>query len=289
MEEVAELRKLVPGDEALLFEFLGPYIESSLFFFSNVERMGLEDRGERFQGTYVASLNAAGVITAVAAHSWNNLLMLQGDQGVERAAQRAVELSGRKVGGFIGPWSLVCRVRKAFGLDQTRAAHDGAELLFSLSLDGLSLPPLLSKSDVALRAPTAAEASGLLAGWRADYQVETLGTVRTPKQQQSARRETEGGREAGNLWVLTVADQVVAMTGFNAETRRIAQVGGVFTPPALRGRGYARAAVAASLQLAHARGVQRSILFTAETNQAARRAYSALGYRAIGDFGLVLF
>jgi RimJ/RimL family protein N-acetyltransferase len=289
MDEVAELRKLVPGDEARLFAFLEPYVESSLFFFANVERKGLADEGERYQGTYVASLNAAGAITAVAVHSWNNLVMLQGDHGVERAAQRAVELSGRTVGGFIGPWSLVCRARKAFGLDQTPAAHDGAELLFSLSLDALSLPPLLSRSDVALRAPTAAEASGVLAGWRADYQVETLGTIRTPEQEQSARRETEGWREAGTLWVLTVADEIVAMTGFNAETRGIVQVGGVFTPPALRGRGYARAAVAASLQLARARGVPRSILFTAETNQAARRAYTALGYEAIGDFGLLLF
>lgn len=288
MAEAAGLRKLEPGDEALLFDFLGPHIESSLFFFSNVERMGLADHGERFQGTYVASFNAAGTITAVAAHSWNGLIMLQGDQGLEPAAQRAVELSGRKIGGFIGPWPLVCRTRKVFGLDQAPAAHDGAELLFSLSLEALTPPPLLSQPDVALRAPTAAEASGVLAAWRAAYQVETLGTLSTPEQQAAARRETEGWREAGTLWVLTVADEIVAMSGFNAETRGIVQVGGVFTPPALRGRGYARAAVAASLLQARDRGVQRAILFTAETNQAARRAYTALGFRAIGDFGLVL-
>lgn len=289
MDEVAEVQKLVPGDEARLFEFLGPFVESSLFFFSNVDRVGLEDHGLPFQGTYVASLDSAGAITAVAGHSWSGMLMLQGDYGLERAAQRAVELSGRKLSGFIGPWSLVCRARKAFDLDQTRAAHDGAELLFSLSLDSLRLPPLLSNPDVALRAPTAAEASGVLAAWRADYQCETLGMGRTPEQEQSARRETEAGREAGSLWVLTVGEQIVAMTSFNAETRGIVQVGGVFTPPALRGRGYARAAVAASLARARARGVQRSVLFTAETNQAARRAYTALGYEAIGDFGLVLF
>ena len=288
MAEVAELRKLEPGDEGLLFDFLGPYVESSLFFFANVERMGLADHGERFQGTYVASFNAAGAITAVAAHSWNGLIMLQGDEGLEPAAQRAVELSRRKVGGFIGPWPLVCRTRKVFGLDQTPAAHDGAELLFGLSLDAMSLPPLLSRADVALRSPTAAEASGVLADWRAEYQVETLGNASSPEQRAAARRETEGGREAGTLWVLTVAEEVVAMTGFNAETRGIVQVGGVFTPPALRGRGFARAAVAASLLQARARGVQRSVLFTAETNQAARRAYTALGFRAIGDFGLVL-
>jgi uncharacterized protein len=289
MDEVVELRRLGPGDEPRLFEFLGRYVESSLFFFSNVERVGLVDDGERFQGTYVASFDRAGAITAVAAHSWTGTVMLQGDRGLERAAQRAVELSGRKLSGFIGPWSLVCRARRALGLEATRAGHDGAELLFALSLDALSLPPLLSQTSVALRVPTAAEASGVLARWRFDYQVETLGLAPTPEQEQSARRDTEGWREAGNLWVLTVGDEIVTMTGFNAEARGMVQVGGVFTPPALRGRGYARAAVAASLLKAREHGAQRSFLFTAKTNQAAQRAYTALGFEVIGDFGLVLF
>jgi RimJ/RimL family protein N-acetyltransferase len=58
----------------------------------------------------------------------------------------------------------------------------------------------------------------------------------------------------------------------------------------LQGRGYARAAVAASLQLAQKeRGATRSVLFTAETNLAACRTYLALGYQIVGDFGLILF
>jgi uncharacterized protein len=81
----------------------------------------------------------------------------------------------------------------------------------------------------------------------------------------------------------------VAMTGFNASTHGIVQVGGVFTPVALRGHGYARSAVAASLQLAQREGARRSVLFTAEYNKPARSAYCSLGYEVTGDFGLVLF
>jgi predicted GNAT family acetyltransferase len=83
--------------------------------------------------------------------------------------------------------------------------------------------------------------------------------------------------------------KAVAMTSFNAEARGIIQVGGVFTPPSLRGNGFARAAVAASLKLKREQGFRRSVLFTAETNHAARRAYTALGYEVVGDYGLVLF
>jgi len=63
-------------------------------------------------------------------------------------------------------------------------------------------------------------------------------------------------------------------------------VGGVWTPKALRGRGYARCAVAGSLLLARAEGARRAILFT-NTGQAAR-AYEALGFTRIGEYGLLV-
>jgi RimJ/RimL family protein N-acetyltransferase len=289
MVEVAELRVLVPGDEARLFEFLGARLETSLFFFSNIERAGLVDRGERYQGTYVARFDASGAITAVAGHSWSGFVLLQGDAGLEQAAARALEVSGRSLRGLVGPWSLVCRVRQSLGFSAAVAAHDGRDLLYSLSLDALRRPELLARPDVVLREPTPEETTGLVGAWRAEYHVELLGAPRTSALEQQGRREAADWRASGLLWVLTVGGELVAMTGFNAQARGVAQVGGVFTPPALRGRGYARAAVAASLELARGRGVTRSILFTGETNQAAQRAYLALGYDVIGDFGLLLF
>ncbi len=69
----------------------------------------------------------------------------------------------------------------------------------------------------------------------------------------------------------------------------IVQIGGVWTPPALRGRGYARAVVAGSLVAARKRGVQHAVLFADPLNPAAKRAYLSLGFRIVGDYGLVLF
>jgi predicted GNAT family acetyltransferase len=45
--------------------------------------------------------------------------------------------------------------------------------------------------------------------------------------------------------------------------------------------------VAGALLAARAAGVQRSVLFTAETNLPARRAYAALGFTRIGDWALI--
>jgi predicted GNAT family acetyltransferase len=67
----------------------------------------------------------------------------------------------------------------------------------------------------------------------------------------------------------------------------IVQLGGIYTPPRLRGRGYARAAVAASLLEARRRGAERAVLFTATPN--AERCYAAVGFRRVGDYALVLF
>jgi uncharacterized protein len=289
MGEVAELRLLVPGDEPRLFAFLERYVDTSLFLFSNVERAGLLDRGQPLQATYVAAHDATGEITAVAGHAWNGNVMLQGDGGLEAAAGRAVELSGRAVRGLIGPWPLVLRARAALGLERTSATHDGQELLFSLSLDALRLPSLLQQPAVVVRAPSEAETLRIVTGWRVDYLVETLGSKRSPELETAALEHMQGTRKDGLLWVLARGDELVAMTTFNASARGIAQVGGVYTPPSLRSRGYARAAVAGSLQRAQESGTVRSILFTAEHNQAARRCYTSLGYEVIGDFGLVLF
>ena len=66
-------------------------------------------------------------------------------------------------------------------------------------------------------------------------------------------------------------------------------MGGVFTPPEFRRRGYARAVVAASLLEARAGGVSTGILFTGAENVAAHRAYVALGFRIVGTYRLLLF
>jgi RimJ/RimL family protein N-acetyltransferase len=282
-------RQLLPGDEARLFEFLESYIDSSVFFFSNVERAGLEDRGEAFQGTYVASFDASGRMTSVAAHCWNGNVMVQGDVGLEPCAVHAAELSGRAVRGFVGPPGLIARARAALGLEAKAATHDSREVLFSLSLDELKVPAALASGELRLRTPNRTEATGRLLEWRIAYAVESLGAVRNAALEKEARELMESWSLSGRCWVLTRSDEIVAMTGFNAEARGIVQVGGVYTPPALRGRGYARAAVAGSLEVARSNGATRSVLFTPETNVAAQRAYLALGYRVVGDFGLVLF
>ena len=90
------------------------------------------------------------------------------------------------------------------------------------------------------------------------------------------------------MWILEHDGLRVSSTAFNAETAEYVQVGGVYTPPKLRSRGYARAIVAQSLLDARAAGAKRGVLFTGRDNSSAQRAYEALGFAYVGDYCILL-
>jgi predicted GNAT family acetyltransferase len=94
--------------------------------------------------------------------------------------------------------------------------------------------------------------------------------------------------ERGWTWLLEDRGQPVATSSFNTAIAEAVQIGGVWTPPELRRRGYGRAVVAASLGSARAGGATAAILFTGVDNLPAQRAYQALGFSRIGDYRLLL-
>jgi predicted GNAT family acetyltransferase len=128
----------------------------------------------------------------------------------------------------------------------------------------------------------------LLVRWRHDYLVEVMGKRPGEALMTEAWEFVSRTMDEGCLFVLTQGQQCVALTAFNARLPEVVQVGGVFTPPSLRGRGHARAAVAGSLRTALAEGCQSAVLFTPMENLPAQRAYRAIGFEQVGDYGLIL-
>jgi len=204
---------------------------------------------------------------------------------VVRATVRA---SGRPIAGILGPHAQVCAAREALGLAAAAAGMDSKEDLFALELAALRVPEPLARGELRCRAPRDDELARLVE-WRHDYGVETLGEPPGPRTRASSAEWIERYQREGRQWLLVAEGAPVAYSAFNAETPDCVQVGGVWTPPALRGRGYGRAVVAGSLLAARARGVARSVLFTETANRAAQAAYRALGYERVGDYGMVLF
>ena len=280
-------RVLGPGDEALVRAFLGAHADSSLFLLGNLRAAGLADTGAAYSATWVAAFDGP-YVAGVAAHCWNGVLLLQAPRGLAQLARAALSASGRPLAGLSGPRGQVVAARAALGLDGAPAALDHEAELFSLALDGLVVPEGLSTGDVAC-APPSPEDRSLLVDWRVAYAVETLGAVPGEGLPAACAEEVDRLVAEGNAFVLRRAGVPVAFSGFNARLPEVVQVGGVFTPSELRGRGHARAVVAGSLLAARAAGVSRAVLFTERENEPARRAYLALGFRVTGDYGMVLF
>lgn len=278
-----ETRLLDASDAAELDAFLAAHRDSSMFLRWNARKAGLIFLGERFQGTYVAGYRAGRMI-GIVAHSWRGMLLLQAPSGIDEITRACVAQSGRQVTGFAGPLEQVRRARCALGLEGVPAVMDSSEALYALDLDALALPPALAERRVTCRAPLPEERD-TLCGWRYAYEVEVLGGSDTPEARQAAAAGIDAAMAEGNVWVAVASGQPVSLGAFNATLPDIVQLGGIYTPPALRGRGHARVVVAGSLEVAKQRGVTRAVLFT--ENPSAVLCYEAVGFRRVGDYALV--
>jgi GNAT superfamily N-acetyltransferase len=255
-----------------------------MFLRSNARRAGLDFNGQHAQAQYMAAFRDEAVV-AVVAHAWTGMLLVQAPEQVEALARACVAASARVVSGFSGPLEQVCRARAALGLAEAPAQVDFEDRLYALELSELVVPPALASAAVQCRAPRPEERE-LLVSWRVAYNVERLGAVDSPAQRTQAATFLDRQIADGNAWVLVDNGELVSLSAFNASLPDIVQLGGIYTPPALRGRGYAKCAVAGALLVARERGASRAVLFT--QNPSAARSYEGVGFQSIGDFGLVL-
>ncbi len=258
-----------------------------MFLRSNSRRVGLEYRDANYHANYVGVFRD-DALTGVAAHGWNGIVQLQAPDGDDAGtlATKAVEASGRKVTGLVGPVKQVRQARTALRLDDAVASVEGDERLYALDLVNLRVPESMTSARIVCRAPAPGERDTLVA-WRLAYDLEVLGAKDTPEHRAHSASVLDGQVADGRAWI-TLADGVpVSLSAFNAVLPDIVQLGGIYTPPELRGRGYAKAAVAKSLLEAREWGVTRAVLFTPNPN--AERTYGAVGFEHCGDYALVLF
>lgn len=283
-----EIRLLGPGDQAPLDRFLVAQGDQAQLLHANLSRGGIVDRGEPYQGTYAASLDR-NAVTAVAAHYWNGMILVQADEAsdrtVERVARLAIEASGRPLGGLLGPWDLAVRLCRVLDLPPDASGLDRPQTLLALDLSGLEVPAPLARADLVCRRARSSELE-LLYNWRAAFDAETLGRREDRALRATARRTVDRLQAGGDNWVLTRDGRLLATCTVLGETDETIQIGGVHTPKDRRKRGYGRAVVAGTLMAARRRGRARATLFT--NNPAAERAYRAIGFAAVGAVGLVV-
>lgn len=279
------VRQLHPGDEEKLEAFLVQYIDSSMFLRGNMRVAGLIDDGSRYGGAYVAAFEDDRII-GVAAHYQIGNVIVQLPVRNDEVLRRTVELSGREVTGFLGPYDQIVAACEALAFDRSTARYDSRQGLYALALNKLNVPDALAEHRVSARLFEPDDFDTLIE-WYLQYVLELSGEAETPKVRQRWRDGVQRMHDEKRAWVLIDDDELVASTAFNSALPDIVQIGGVFTPTDKRSRGYAKCAVAASLIEARDNGVERAVLFTGEDNVPAIRAYEALGFEKVGDYGLI--
>jgi GNAT superfamily N-acetyltransferase len=193
----------------------------------------------------------------------------------------ASALSGRSLIGIIGPKQAVRGTQSALGLATADMELDADEVHFALDLADLSIPDGTTHI-----VPMTENLRPILTKWMVDYHINTLGM--TPDAAADAVPDRISREIAENRRVILMdGDTPVAATTFNAALPHIVQIGAVYTPPALRGKGHARRAVALHLEQARTTGVRRATLFASAQNAIA--AYTAVGFRQIGEWVLAIF
>ncbi|KIQ70359.1 hypothetical protein Wenmar_00735 [Wenxinia marina DSM 24838] len=193
----------------------------------------------------------------------------------------AVAADIRPPTGILGPTAQVRALESVFSLADAPRTLDHDEVHLSLALADLIVPD----GPGVLRPMTEAPEE-VLRGWMADYHRVALQTPEHLVHDNVDAWWARATREDTHR-VLMDGTTPLAMTGVNARAPRMVQLGGVYTPPDLRGCGHARRAVALDLLAARERGVTGATLFA--SGAAAVRAYEAVGFRPVGSFTLLLF
>jgi predicted GNAT family acetyltransferase len=85
------------------------------------------------------------------------------------------------------------------------------------------------------------------------------------------------------LWLWEDGGAPVSMAWLGVPAAGVVRVSGVYTPPDLRGRGYASACVAAVSQGALDRGAVACMLYTDLANPTSNSIYQKLGYHPVTD------
>ena len=90
------------------------------------------------------------------------------------------------------------------------------------------------------------------------------------------------------IFVLSKGGAYIAKAGTNALGKKYAQLGGIYTVPSERGKGYADCLVRHVITKLHEQG-KRAVLFAKPENTSALRLYEKCGFKKIGRYEIAYF
>lgn len=259
--------------------FLYRHVQTSMFPLANLRDFGL--RGSDLRALDIWMLGEGP--SAVFAITNEGMVLSQCPDCTDQELRDAIALiRGHKLFGLAAEASQARRIMQLAGWENRPATLNSDEPGFTLDLNQIVVPEVAGAELV----PLGDLDPKITEEWRQKYLIEAM-DFDPARAQNQAMQDIITYVQRGSHQAMLIDGQPVGMTGFNARLPDVVQIGGVYTPPEFRGRGYARLAVALHLLEAQKAGVSRAVLFAA--SDAAARAYIAIGFKPAGQFSLILF
>ncbi len=224
-----------------------------------------------------AVVDEQGLVLAALMTPPHNLLVCghRGDQGrAARALARSLRRGAWKVPGVFGPEDAAVAVTAAWAEEVGKPySLAGRQRVYELRE---VLVPVPERGELR---PATADDLDLVAGWHYAFHHELFG--RTDWEQ--ARAAAKVRVRAGDIF-LWEDGRPVSVAMKTRPTRSGISVGLVYTPPELRGRGYATACVGELSRKLLGAGWQFCALFADLANPISNHIYERIGYRPVCDY-----
>jgi RimJ/RimL family protein N-acetyltransferase len=124
--------------------------------------------------------------------------------------------------------------------------------------------------------PVTADDAPLFTDWMVAFAAEAVPHDPPPVRE---RLEQAAGEGRHLFWI--VGGEPVSVAGIGRRTRNAVAISGVYTPAALRGRGYAGSVTAAVVERAYTEGKTIACLYTDQANPFSNRCYARIGFRPV--------
>ncbi|MBX3501955.1 MAG: GNAT family N-acetyltransferase [Alphaproteobacteria bacterium] len=286
-------RMLREGDEEMLDAFLAARADTHLFLRFNLRQGGLTDEGRTYQGTWVGAIEDDPAtdtqrVLAAAAIFWNGRVLLQLP---ERASDVLDVLAAAAPRDFVevsGPTAQVERSLMHLWLRDRPivSRHDCS--LMTLGAESFRAPDVLGSAGIDFRPPMGEELA-LLGDWHAAFREELWGVPRSEENDLDARQWVRRAHDLRQGMVVTVNDKPVAYAAATAKLDDWVNIGAVYVPPEMRGRDYAKCAVAGIVRDAQRDGVTHACLTAEKEMPASIGAYTAVGFQRAFDWTIVRY
>jgi len=219
---------------------------------------------------------------AIQTPPWRLVVSLFDDPGAAGAI--VADLDGRAIPGAVGPSEATQALTTAWaernGTTATLSRHERAYQLRAVR----AIRP--ARGSMVLAQP--ADRS-VLRDWIAAFHEEAIGAGNAPRQDYDAMADRWIRRLGRTAYFWMDEDRPVSLAGAGGLTPNGIRVGPVYTPPELRGRGYASNLVAQVSQAQLDAGRTFVFLFTDLANPTANHIYQDIGYEPVIDIDEYVF